>query len=68
MNIDIKVGIIQLSSNDNLKDNCRQLEYYFNKCVEKGANFILSPEVSYFISTVFSFAASSQDQKRRIKK
>ena len=51
MNIDINVGIIQLSSNDNLKDNCRQLEYYFNQCVEKGANFILSPEVSNFIST-----------------
>ena len=51
MDIDIKIGIIQLSSNDNLKDNCRQLEYYFNQCVEKGANFILSPEVSNFIST-----------------
>ena len=40
MDIDINVGIIQLSSNDNLKDNSRQLEYYINQSVEKGANVI----------------------------
>lgn len=51
MKPDIKVGIIQLSSNDNLHDNCNQLVYYFHKCVKKGANFILTPEVSNFIST-----------------
>ena len=51
MSIDIKIGIIQLSSNDNPEHNCRQLEYYFNQCLKKGANFILSPEVSNFIST-----------------
>ena len=51
MNPDIKIGIIQLTSNDNLYDNCNQLDYYFNKCIKDGANFILSPEVSNFIST-----------------
>ncbi len=50
MNPDFKIGIIQLTSNDNLKDNCIQLEYYFNQCLRDGANFILSPEVSNFIS------------------
>ncbi len=47
----IKIGIIQLSSNESLNDNCKQLEYYFNKCLKDGAKFILSPEVSNFIST-----------------
>ena len=47
----IKIGIIQLTSTDNLQDNCNQLEYYFNQCVKEGANFVLSPEVSNFIST-----------------
>ena len=47
----IKIGIIQLTSTDNLQDNCNQLDYYFNQCVKEGANFVLSPEVSNFIST-----------------
>ena len=63
MDIDIKIGIIQLSSNDNIKDNCRQLEYYFNQCVEKGANFILSPEVSNFISNDENLSNISESAK-----
>ena len=51
MDPDIKIGIIQLTSNDNLQDNCNQLDYYFNQCLKDGANFFLSPEVSNFIST-----------------
>ena len=51
MDPDIKIGIIQLTSNDNLQDNCNQMDYYFNQCLKDGANFILSPEVSNFIST-----------------
>ncbi len=51
MDPDIKIGIIQLTSNDNIQDNCNQLDYYFNQCSKEGANFILSPEVSNFIST-----------------
>ena len=50
MQSDIKIGIIQLSSNDSLEDNCKQLEYYFNQCLKSGAKFILTPEVSNFIS------------------
>ena len=45
MDPDIKIGIIQLTSNDNLQDNCNQLDYYFKQCLKDGANFILSPEV-----------------------
>ena len=51
MNLNIKIGIIQLTSSDNLQDNCNQLEYYLYECKKKGADFILSPEVSNFIST-----------------
>ena len=51
MDPDIKIGIIQLTSNDNLQDNCNQMDYYFNQCLKDGADFILSPEVSNFIST-----------------
>ena len=43
MDPDIKIGIIQLTSNDNLQDNCNQMDYYFNQCLKDGANFILSP-------------------------
>lgn len=57
----LKIGIIQLSSNDNLQDNCNQLDYYFNQCVREDANFILSPEVSNFIST------DSELKKKSIK-
>ena len=42
MDPDIKIGIIQLTSNDNLQDNCNQMDYYFNQCLKDGANFILS--------------------------
>ena len=61
MDPDIKIGIIQLTSNDNLQDNCNQLDYYFNQCLKDGANFILSPEVSNFIST------NSELKKKSIK-
>ncbi len=45
MDANIKIGIIQLNSNDNLQDNCNQFDYYFNQCLKDGSNFILSPEV-----------------------
>ena len=61
MDPDIKIGIIQLTSNDNLQDNCNQMDYYFNQCLKDGANFILSPEVSNFIST------NSELKKKSIK-
>ena len=61
MDPDIKIGIIQLTSNDNLQDNCNQLDYYFKQCLKDGANFILSPEVSNFIST------NSELKKKSIK-
>ena len=45
-----KIALIQLSSNDNLEENCEQIKNYLHDSIAKGARFILTPEVSNFIS------------------
>ena len=46
----IKVAIIQLSSNDKTEENYEKIKAYLHKSYEKGARFILTPEVSNFMS------------------
>ena len=45
-----KIALIQLSSNDNPEENCEQIKNYLHDSIAKGARFILTPEVSNFIS------------------
>ena len=46
----IKIALIQLSSNDKTEENYEKIKTYLCKSYAKGARFILTPEVSNFIS------------------
>ena len=46
----LHIALIQLSSNDQPEENYKQIEHYLRESYAKGARFILTPEVSNFIS------------------
>ena len=46
----LHIALIQLSSNDQPEENYKQIEHYLHESYAKGARFILTPEVSNFIS------------------
>ena len=51
MKIPTRIALIQLSSNDKPEENCKQIEQYLNESIKMNPRFILTPEVSNFIST-----------------
>ncbi len=46
----IKIALVQLSSTEKLKENYEQIKNYLYDSISTGARFILTPEVSNFIS------------------
>lgn len=47
----MKAGLIQLNSSDDPADNTRTVCEYFREAVERGAKFVLTPEVTNCVST-----------------
>ena len=45
-----KIALMQLSSTERLDENYKQIKAYLHEALAKGAKFILTPEVSNFIS------------------